>query len=153
MFAPDHRATAHEIARVVRPGGRFGLACWKPDGNVGQMFQAIAKYAPPPPEGFQPPPLWGVREHVEECFAGTAVVLDFVDHAAHWRYESVDEIFDEFVPAFGPLVMLRSALEPEGRWEEFLADFRQMFEGISYEENGGIAYDGEYLITLGERGE
>ena len=24
MFAPDHEATAHQLARVVRPGGRIG---------------------------------------------------------------------------------------------------------------------------------
>src|SRR5689334_18729456 len=28
MFAPDHQRSAHELARVCRPGGRIGLACW-----------------------------------------------------------------------------------------------------------------------------
>src|SRR3954453_7146974 len=35
MFAPDHRRTAQEIIRVVRPGGTVGLASWKPDGFIG----------------------------------------------------------------------------------------------------------------------
>ena len=30
MFAPDHEATAKELARVVKPGGRIGLANWTP---------------------------------------------------------------------------------------------------------------------------
>ena len=30
MFAPDHEATARELARVVKPGGRIGLANWTP---------------------------------------------------------------------------------------------------------------------------
>ncbi len=64
MFAPDHRKTAGEIARVLAPGGRFGVVAWRPEGNIGKFFLTIAKYAPPPPEGFQPPPLWGVRDHV-----------------------------------------------------------------------------------------
>jgi SAM-dependent methyltransferase len=151
MFAPDQRTTAREIARVIKPGGRFGLACWRPDGRIGLMFQTIGKYTPPPPEGFQPPPLWGVREHVEGLFADTGVSLDFVDHSAHWHFQSVDEVMDEFPSTFGPIVMLRKALEPAGRWEDFLADLRQMYEDVSYEEDGGIAYDGEYLITLGRR--
>ena len=151
MFAPDHRAAAHEIARVVKPGGRFGLACWRPDGNLGQMFQTVGKYAPPPPEGFQPPPLWGVREHVEGLFADEGVAIDFADAAAHWRFDSVDEVMDEFPATFGPIVVLRPGLEADGRWDDFLADLRRMFENVSYEEDGGIAYDGEYLITLGER--
>jgi ubiquinone/menaquinone biosynthesis C-methylase UbiE len=30
MFTPDHAATAGEIARVVKRGGRIGLANWTP---------------------------------------------------------------------------------------------------------------------------
>ena len=71
MFAPDHKRAAGEIARVLAPGGRFGVAPGSPEGNIGQFFATIAKYAPPPPEGFQPPPLWGVRDHVNEIFDGT----------------------------------------------------------------------------------
>ena len=29
MFAPDHDATARQLARVVHPGGRIGLANWR----------------------------------------------------------------------------------------------------------------------------
>ncbi len=58
MFAPDHAAAAAELARVCRPGGTIGLCCWTPQGNVGQMFIRLAGFMPPPPEGFQPPPLW-----------------------------------------------------------------------------------------------
>ena len=32
MFAPDHAAMAHELARVVVPGGRIAIANWTPDG-------------------------------------------------------------------------------------------------------------------------
>lgn len=55
MFAPDHAAAAAELARVCRT---IGLCCWTPQGNVGQMFIRLAGFMPPPPEGFQPPPLW-----------------------------------------------------------------------------------------------
>ncbi len=151
MFAPDHRATAHEIARVVKPGGRFGLACWRPDGTIGRMFATVAKYAPPPPEGFQPPPLWGVRDHVTELFEGTGVELNFTDGLVHWHYDSVDEVMDEFPDKFGPTVMLRRAIEPEGKWPEFLVELRAYYEDISREEDGGITYPGEYLITEGTK--
>jgi SAM-dependent methyltransferase len=151
MFAPDHRAAATEIARVTKPGGRVGLACWRPDGNIGRMFAAVGKYAPPPPEGFQPPPLWGVRDHVTEIFDGTGVALRFEDTAAHFKFDSVDEVMDEFPAKFGPMVMLRAAIEPEGRWPAFLDDLRAMYEAVAQPEDGGIVYDGEYLITLGEK--
>ena len=42
MFAPDHGAAAAEIARVLRPGGRIGIAAWRPAGNIGGFFLTIA---------------------------------------------------------------------------------------------------------------
>src|SRR5207342_2341609 len=39
MFTPDHRRPADEMLRVVRHGGRIGLANWTPEGFVGQLFK------------------------------------------------------------------------------------------------------------------
>lgn len=62
MFAPDHALSAAEIARVLRPGGRLGVAAWSPDGSIGDFFRSLAALGPPPPPDFQPPILWGVRD-------------------------------------------------------------------------------------------
>ncbi len=153
MFAPNHSAAAAEIARVLRPGGRLGIAAWRPDGAIGKFFQTVAKHAPPPPPGFQPPPLWGVRDHVAELFAGTGVEPTFEDGAAHWRFESIAETVDEYATKFGPVVLVRAALEPEGRWPAFEADLAAVFEELNQAEDGGMEFDGEYLITLGEKPE
>jgi ubiquinone/menaquinone biosynthesis C-methylase UbiE len=64
MFAPHHRAAADELVRVCAPGGTIGLLNWTPESFVGQMFSAMKPFAPPPPKGAQPPPLWGNEEHV-----------------------------------------------------------------------------------------
>jgi SAM-dependent methyltransferase len=151
MFAPNHRQAATEIARVTKPGGRFGLACWRPDGNIGRMFQTVGKFAPPPPEGFQPPPLWGVRDHVTEIFEGTGVDLRFEDAEAKFQFDSIDDVMNEFPDKFGPMVMLRRAIEPEGRWPAFLEELRAYYEGIAEPDGGGIVYTGEYLVTLGAK--
>ena len=47
-----------------RPGGTIGLLSWTPEGFIGQMFATMKPYAPAPPPGAQPPPLWGSEEHV-----------------------------------------------------------------------------------------
>ena len=64
MFAPHHQLAADELVRVCRPGGRIGLISWTPEGFIGQMFATMKPYAPTPPPGVQPPPLWGSEDHV-----------------------------------------------------------------------------------------
>ena len=63
MFAPDHEATARELARVTTPGGRLALANWTPSpGGVKALFGAMAPFqpAPPPSSPFD----WGDEQHV-----------------------------------------------------------------------------------------
>jgi SAM-dependent methyltransferase len=64
MFAPHHQPAADELVRVCRPGGTIGLLSWTPTGFVGELFRTMKPYAPPPPPGAQPAPLWGDEEHV-----------------------------------------------------------------------------------------
>jgi SAM-dependent methyltransferase len=59
MFAPHHQATADELVRVVRPGGTIGMINWTPEGFIGNLFATMKPYAPPPPPGATPAPLWG----------------------------------------------------------------------------------------------
>jgi ubiquinone/menaquinone biosynthesis C-methylase UbiE len=69
MFAPHHQAAADELIRVVRPGGRIALISWTPEGFIGNLFKTMKPYAPPPPPGASPAPLWGSEDHVRELFA------------------------------------------------------------------------------------
>ncbi|WP_151081508.1 class I SAM-dependent methyltransferase [Nocardioides cynanchi] len=69
MFAPHHQAAADELVRVTRPGGRIGLISWTPAGFIGQLFATMKPFAPAPPPGAQPPPLWGDVAHLRELFA------------------------------------------------------------------------------------
>ncbi len=149
MFAPDHGAAAAEIARVLRPGGRIGLAAWTPAGRIGGFFMTLAAHAPPPPEGFQPPPLWGVSDHVRGLFADTGVEPRFEEATARFRFDSQEEAVREYETKFGPVVTLRAALEPEGRWgaaHDALVDY---FGEVNTATDDGYEFEAEYLLTLG----
>jgi SAM-dependent methyltransferase len=150
MFAPDHRRAAEEIARVLKPGGRLGITAWTPDGSVGDFFQSFSKLGPPPPPDFQPPILWGTRDHVTQLFAGTGVDVRFEDSAVQFEFESAEEAIDEYWDRFGPIIMLRRALEPEGRGEEIRDALRAMFDRWAGTD-GELSYPGAYLVTLGEK--
>ncbi len=77
MFAPHHQPAADELVRVTRPGGRIGLLSWTPEGFIGQMFATMKPYAPAPPPGVQPPPLWGSEDHVEALLGDRVEDLRF----------------------------------------------------------------------------
>jgi ubiquinone/menaquinone biosynthesis C-methylase UbiE len=151
MFAPDQRKAAAEIARVLRPGGRIGIAAWTPNGGIGRFFATVSAFAPPPPPDFQPPPLWGTRDHVSGLFAETGVEPRFEDAKVRFEFESAEAVTDEYSAKFGPIVMLRQMLEPEGRWDELRAELLAYYRESEETKGGKVALDGEYLITLGTK--
>ena len=74
MFAPDHARTAREMMRVLRPGGRIGMANWTPEGFIGRLFKVIGAHVPPP-AGLKPPALWGTEAHLAELFGAHAAQI------------------------------------------------------------------------------
>src|SRR3954447_252781 len=72
MFTPNPKKAAAELIRVVREGGRIGVANWTPDGFIGQLFKLIGKYVPPP-AGINSPVLWGTERYLRELFLGHKV--------------------------------------------------------------------------------
>ena len=68
MFAPHHQQAADELVRVCRPGGGVGVLSWTPEGFIGQLFATMKPYAPPPPPGASPAPLWGHADHTRALF-------------------------------------------------------------------------------------
>jgi SAM-dependent methyltransferase len=151
-WVPRHQRTAHEIARVLRPRGRFGLANWTPDGAGGEFFAITGPYAPPPPAFAEPPALWGDEAHVRDLFAGTGVELEFALDTVMWRFDSLDQAVETFVSTLGPLVELRALIEPQGRWPALYAEIRAWFERWNRSVTGRVEFGAEYLLVLGQKG-
>ena len=144
MFAPRHRVVAAELARVLRPGGRLCVTGWAPQGEIGTLFKVLGSHLPPPPAIAEPPVLWGEEQHVRELFAGTGIELAFERAFAEFAaFDSVDDELTFTLERFGPLIMARRMLEPQGRWDALVADLRR-----TVETRGGPA---EYLLTTGRK--
>lgn len=105
MFTPNHQASADELVRVLRPGGRIGLINWTPEGFIGHMFKTMKPYTPPPPPGAQPPPLWGNEEHVRELLGDR--VTDVVAKREKLmvdRFGTPEEFREFFKTCYGPTI-------------------------------------------------
>jgi SAM-dependent methyltransferase len=134
MFAPDHARAAAELTRV---GRRVVMTTWDFEGMNGQLFVAMAPFMAPPPDGAQPPPLWGVEDHVRECFAptGREVTIER-DTAPTPEFPSVDEYTDFLLSVLGPVALARPGLEASGRWDELRAAMRASFERFNDASDG-----------------
>jgi hypothetical protein len=152
MFAPHHQDVADELVRVCRPGGTIGLSSWTPEGMIGALFRTMGAFAPTPPPGAQPPPLWGSEDHVRELFG------DRVD----WRtlaremleitaFQHPRDYGEHFKARYGPTIAARANAEKEARAEEFdqtLSEFCAEWNRGGEEQ---ARFEMEYLLTVGRK--
>ena len=111
MFAPHHQPAADELVRVCRPGGTIGLIAWTPPGFIGQMFATMKPYAPPPPTGAQPPPLWGDEDHVRELLGDRVEQVQTQTRAVRLSYFATPEAFRDYFKAnYGPTISAYKAI-------------------------------------------
>ena len=111
MFAPDQARAAAEMRRVVRPGGRIGMANWTTEGFIGQLFKTVGKHMPPP-AGLASPLLWGNEDHVRQLFGADARQARITRKMFNFRYASPSHWVHVFRDYYGPLNRAFAALAP-----------------------------------------
>lgn len=150
MFTPHHQASADELVRVCRAGGRIGLLSWTPGGFVGQMFAILKLYAPAPPPGAQPPPLWGDDAHLRDLLGDRVDDLDLRTQTVRVdRFPSPEDFRDYYKSHYGPTIAAYRAIAAEpGRVAELDAALAALAEQHS---DGSGAMDWEYLLAVARR--
>jgi SAM-dependent methyltransferase len=142
IFAPDVEAAAAELARVSAPGGRLGLACWRPDQGPHALYRRFADgEAPPGPDE------WGRDERVRELL-GDAFELELDEGAWHLTADSPDAAVELMTEGAPPIKAMIATLEPEQR-EAFRAAMLDYWSG--FERDGHVDEPREYLIVTGRR--
>jgi ubiquinone/menaquinone biosynthesis C-methylase UbiE len=150
MFAPRPDRVAAELVRVCRPGGTIAMANWTPEGFVGRMFAAGARFAPLP-EGVPPPVLWGDERIVRERLAsGTSeirttrrkVTFDFPGDA-----KDVVQFFRQY---FGPTQMAFSRLDAKGQGE-YAAELEKLWRESNEGAGDRTVVHAEYLEVIATR--
>lgn len=149
MFAPRHAVVADELVRVCRPGGTIGLLSWTPEGMIGGLFRTIGPFAPAPPPGAQPPPLWGSEEHL------AGLLGDRVEVRTQERDVLVVDAFarprdfgEHFKARYGPTIVARANAEREGRAEELDAALDAFCDEWDRGTDGHARFELEYLLTV-----
>ena len=143
MFAPNHAACASEMARVVRKGGRIGLANWTPESLIGRMFKVLGKYAPPP-AGVQPPSLWGTESHVRALFGNAAATVQATPKHFAFRYRSAAHFIEVFRTWYGPVNKAFAAQTPE-KAEELAVELAELLNSLNRAGATSLVVPSEYL--------
>jgi len=150
MFAPDQEQTAAELLRVVKPGGRIGMANWCPDGGIGALFLTIVKHTGGPPPGTIPPVLWGTEERVRELFGDGISELRVERLKSRQAFRSADHYIDFFRTYFGPTKTAFEKVGPAG--EKALADdLRAFLEETNTAGDRALVVEPEYLRIVATR--
>lgn len=150
MFAPHHQAAADELVRVCRPGGTVAVLSWTPTGFIGRLFATMKPYAPPPPPGAQPAPLWGSTEHVAGLLGDRADVVDARTDSLRVDAFPTGEAFrDYFKSWYGPTIgVYRSLADDPERAAALDRDLADL--GRSHLRSDG-SMDWEYLALTARR--
>ena len=147
MFAPDHRRAAAELVRVCRPDGLVAMTTWTTEGFVPEVFKLSGSFMPPPPEGFQPPLLWGSEAHVADMFAAAGARTEISRESVVFEWPSAAAAAQQYLDKFGPILMLRRILEPQGRWPEYVEALTRLAERLDT-GTGSARLGSDYLLTI-----
>ena len=142
MFAPKPLDVAKEMVRVTKPGGRIVMGNWIPNDPtlVAQILRISSSYAPPPPEGFVSPMLWGVEDEVTERFAAAGIPEDRISFERDTYVFDYDgppsDLVAEFRTYYGPTMNAFEAATADGREAELQAELEALFNEQNTSDHG-----------------
>ena len=146
MFTPDHKRTAREMLRVLRSGGRIGIANWTPEGFIGRLFKLIGAHVPPP-AGVKSPVLWGTEFHLEELFGSQAAQIRCERRIFNFRYRSAAHFVQVFRDYYGPTHKAFAALDASGK-QNLESDLMALLEQMNTAGAASLVVPSEYLEAV-----
>ena len=146
MFTPDQDRAAAELLRVVKPGGRIGLANWTPDGFVGELFKVVGSFVPPP-KGLRPAAAWGTETRLVELFGSQASDIRTTRRLYTFRFHSAEHWLDYFLEHYGPTLKTYGALDEKLRGE-FRVAMVELARRWNVSTRDTLVAPGEYLEAV-----
>jgi SAM-dependent methyltransferase len=152
MFSPKPFDVAKEMVRVTKPGGRIVMGNWIPNDPtfVSQLLKISSSFAPPPPEGFISPMLWGVDSHVIERFGQAGVPEENVSMTKDTYYfvsasKGPADFIGVFRRFYGPTMNAFEAAEQTGRAGELHSQLLDLAKAQNKSTNDGTLIPATFL--------
>jgi ubiquinone/menaquinone biosynthesis C-methylase UbiE len=145
MFAPNHERSASEMLRVLKPGGKIGMANWTPESFIGQLFKTMGQYLPPA-AGLKSPAMWGSEAHLKMLFGEKMGVMAQRKHFV-FRYKSVKHWIEVFKGFYGPVLKAFSTLDPAIQ-QALETDIMALANRFNTATDGTMVLPSEYLEVV-----
>jgi len=146
MFTPDQARAARELLRVCRRRGRLALACWTPEGFVGELLRAVGRHVPPP-AGLGSPARWGTRAGLDALLGPYVRTVSVEERTFTFRYRSAAHFVEVFRAFYGPVHRAYAALPPDGQ-AALTADLTGLLERHDKGHGDGLVVPGAYLEAI-----
>ncbi len=149
MFTPNQQQSAAELQRVVRSGGKIGMANWTPESFIGLLFKTIGKHVPPP-AGVNSPALWGSQDWLDETFGGKCEMVSFRRKNFMFRYRSAEHFLEYFRTFYGPMQKAFDALDADGQ-AALQSDIMALIQQFDISTNESLCISSEYAEVIVHR--
>jgi hypothetical protein len=150
MFAPRPDKAAAELVRVCSPGGTIAMANWTPAGFVGQMFEIIAAYVPPP-ANMSSPLLWGIQTQVRTRFGGAVSKIQLTPRFVTLEFPfGVSETIEYWRRFYGPVRQTFAALERKAQ-AALRRDLEKLWSRHNLSGDASTCVKAEYLEVVAVR--
>jgi hypothetical protein len=146
MFTPNPARAAGELMRVVRPGGRIGLAAWTAEGFIGRLFDVVSAFVPPPAV-LRSPMAWGDETRLVELFGPRAADIRTERRSFAFRYRSPEHWVEFFRAYYGPTLKAFAALDGAGQ-QALESALLALLRESNRSRGDGLVIPGEYLEAV-----
>jgi ubiquinone/menaquinone biosynthesis C-methylase UbiE len=147
ICAPRHALAASELVRVCRRDGAIGFTSWTADSSPGRMFRLVSSYMPPPPDGVEDLVAWGDEKYVRALLEPHDLHVEFARETAPAEFDSLEAAVTFYEQKSGGLLLARSVLEPQGRWDDLHDNLGEVIADANVARGGRIRIEPEYLVT------
>ncbi len=134
------------MMRVLRTGGRLGMANWTPQGFIGRLFKVIGAHVPPP-AGLKSPALWGSESHLSELFGMSASEIRCERRIFNFRYRSAGHFVQVFRDYYGPTHKAFGALDDAGK-QALERDISALLAELNVAGKSSLVVPAEYLEVV-----
>jgi SAM-dependent methyltransferase len=153
IFAPDPKAAADEMVRVLAPDGRLLLAAWIPEGAISRAVRlnrpTVSEILGQPPPA--PPFPWHEPDVLRELFDPYGLEVAIQGHDISFTAPSAQEFVDNESEDHPLAVAARPIIEKAGRADELRQGLLGIYEEAN-EDPSAFRVTSRYVVAVMERG-